>query len=79
MSINPGITERVALGPDEGYDFDLVGVRGQRGPTAERVARRRIVKRGVRDCDITEVMYAGRDSATGDVVYLVTYKTAWAS
>lgn len=76
-SINPEITGRMALGPDEGYDFKLVGVRGT-GRAGAESARNYVIKEGVRRCDVTSAEYAGRDDG-GNPVYLVTWKTAWAS
>lgn len=75
--INSEIRERMALGPDEGYDFKLVGVSGTNHAGGE-TARNHVIKEGVRRCDVVSAEYAGRDCG-GNPVYLVTWKTAWAS
>ena len=66
-----GIAEKVALGPEEGQGYRLVGVSGTQHAGSTTACN--YVKRHVRAAQtVVGVEYAGR-ADNGDQVYLVTY------
>jgi hypothetical protein len=71
-TISPEISDRLALGPDEGQEFRLVEVSGTHHAGGKTAAGH--VQRTDRNCaEVLTAEYAGR-ADSGNPVYLVTWR-----
>lgn len=71
-SISHDISERLALGPDEGQDMRLVEMHAIADSVGPDAARRHI-ERHEQPAEVLSVEYAGRGDY-GDQVFLVTWR-----
>ena len=70
--IDAAISERLALGPDEGQAMKLVEVRAMADSVGSAAARRYIERRE-HPAEVLSAEYAGRGDH-GDQVFLVTWR-----